>query len=1013
MLRPVNRSAAIRILDDDTNRRGDLFGLLMGDLFIALGYESPQLNIHKSGREVDITAQHRLEPRFAIGECKATVTPVGGDDINKFVGVLDAERKGRSPVTGYYISLAGFKETAVEQEKQGRRTPILLLDGEKIVTELVRGRIIISVERATELAGRCCSTQDSPLVLDPKPELLAHHRGWMWCVFYTQGKTRTHFVLVHSDGTLLSHALVSEVVAADQSCNGVLHQLACLNPAPSSQVQSSKDLRAALDAYQQYLETECGYVYLDGLPADGDIGSRRLRLENLFVPLHLDLNIGQKDERKTSDLQPFGKILSQINRLALLAPPGGGKSTLLKRLAVAYADPVRRREVGDELPDRNWLPLFFRCRELRDMARRTFAELIDTLSQREPVRQYSATFRAYMDSALSEGRVLLLVDGLDEISDPGDRAAFVCTIRAALYAYPGTALVVTSREAGFRHVASHLAPVCTPVTISSFNEEDIRRLSVAWHREVLGDHDKVRLEAEELAVIIARNDRIRQLAINPLLLTTLFLVRRWAGSLPTRRAVLYGKAVEVLLMTWNTEGHDPISQEEALPQLCYVASAMMFKGSQRISRSALALLLQEARDALPTELGYVQGTVAQFIHRVEDRSSLMMMTGHEVEAGHLVEFFEFRHLTFQEYLAALALTRGWHPGRREQDTLAGVLRPYIGNPKWSEVICLAAVLGGKETEGLIQILTAAINRFNPKAGFVPDEVDTLARCLADEAAARPETIRIALAALIRNGHVLGSSKPFRILARGRYGHDFKAEAQRAFLSREPDLLISGQVLGQAVWWQSIKSADPVTFKESATQYRELLRSREMLSRCEGALGVMHLCFELRRNRAPQGYAVCVEVLVDCGPDLAKMICSSEVLEQFAGLWALAWLGALRIWTASTESKLVEHLCELWLRSPDKDVRSYAAWALASQPLVVREDVRLESLITRRHIEELLSRATTVKEKTAAIVAAYYRRAFPDEVIALKATALRTNGPKDSSGPAQTLRDLLQVLPHFQ
>src|SRR5258707_2126734 len=36
----------------------------------------------------------------------------------------------------------------------------------------------------------------------------------------------------------------------------------------------------------------------------------------------------------------------------------------------------------------------------------------------------------------------------------------------------------------------------------------------------------------------------------------------------------------------------------------------------------------------PTELGYVKGTVDQFIHRIEDRSSLLMMTGLDVEDGH-------------------------------------------------------------------------------------------------------------------------------------------------------------------------------------------------------------------------------------------------------------------------------------------------------------------------------------------------------------------------------------------
>src|SRR5213078_3535217 len=90
----------IRILERDNNRRGDLFGRLMADLFIALGYEQPRLNIHKSGREVDVSAKHRLEPRRAIAECKATAESIGGDDLNKFVGVVDAEDDGTWPITG-------------------------------------------------------------------------------------------------------------------------------------------------------------------------------------------------------------------------------------------------------------------------------------------------------------------------------------------------------------------------------------------------------------------------------------------------------------------------------------------------------------------------------------------------------------------------------------------------------------------------------------------------------------------------------------------------------------------------------------------------------------------------------------------------------------------------------------------------------------------------------------------------------------------------------------------------
>jgi hypothetical protein len=82
----------------------------------------------------------------------------------------------------------------------------------------------VSKERAADLAGRCCS-ELAHLVLDPESELLAHQRGWIWTVYYTLGKARTHFALIHSDGTSLARALADEVVAADRESGGQLHTL--------------------------------------------------------------------------------------------------------------------------------------------------------------------------------------------------------------------------------------------------------------------------------------------------------------------------------------------------------------------------------------------------------------------------------------------------------------------------------------------------------------------------------------------------------------------------------------------------------------------------------------------------------------------------------------------------------------------------------------------------------------------------------------------------------------------
>ena len=107
----------IRILAPPT-QTGDLFGRLVADLFLALGYDQPRLNVHKTGREIDILARHRTEPRSVCAECKATAKPIGGDEINKFAGALERERNraenasnGRDETAGLVAPIAAGLQT--------------------------------------------------------------------------------------------------------------------------------------------------------------------------------------------------------------------------------------------------------------------------------------------------------------------------------------------------------------------------------------------------------------------------------------------------------------------------------------------------------------------------------------------------------------------------------------------------------------------------------------------------------------------------------------------------------------------------------------------------------------------------------------------------------------------------------------------------------------------------------------------------------------------------------------
>ena len=157
MLFKMKSPLSIRLLTSSNNERGDLFTRLTKDLFFALGYDDLRLDVHKSGRELDIQGEHRLEPRRVAGECKAHTEKMGGAELNKFFGVLTRERKkcAPTPVAGYFMSLAGFTETGIEQEIETGDDRVILLDAQKVIDELERSRVIVGRTEAAERAGQC------------------------------------------------------------------------------------------------------------------------------------------------------------------------------------------------------------------------------------------------------------------------------------------------------------------------------------------------------------------------------------------------------------------------------------------------------------------------------------------------------------------------------------------------------------------------------------------------------------------------------------------------------------------------------------------------------------------------------------------------------------------------------------------------------------------------------------------------------------------------------------------
>ncbi len=183
--------------------------------------------------------------------------------------------------------------------------------------------------------------------------------------------------------------------------------------------------------------------------------------------------------------------------------------------------------------------------------------------------------------------------------------------------------------------------------------------------------------AEELIRDMHSNDRIERLTGNPMLLTTMALIKRKLNRLPQRRVDLYEKAVEVLL-NWRSAVDKPLDPREALPQLEYLAHAMCAEGIQQIREDQILDLLRRVREEYPNIRPLRQHSPEEFLGLLERRTGLLIQSGHTRHKGRSEPVYEFCHLTFQEYLAAIALVQGHYQSRDRSKSLAEVIAPLAG-----------------------------------------------------------------------------------------------------------------------------------------------------------------------------------------------------------------------------------------------------------------------------------------------------------------------------------------------
>jgi len=373
------------------------------------------------------------------------------------------------------------------------------------------------------------------------------------------------------------------------------------------------------------------------------------------------------------------EALAGHRRLVVLGDPGSGKTTLLRYLALIYgrdkagpdgsqdssAGPIHRL-LG--LTEHGCLPILLPLRQIGAYLKDHSEESIEgPRLLLEFLRRYLANERIdvplnFFDPYLAQGQAVVLLDGLDEVPGADLRRRVARLVERFTQAYPNCRYVVTSRIVGYEG-AARLGEGYTTTTVREFSLADVEQFLRYWHRLVwigqMGPGPSAEHEAErqttQLLAAIRGNERIRELAINPLMLTVIALVHRDRVKLPDRRAELYAEAVEVLLGKWD-EARGVLLEQPILPDrpfdatdrrllLQSVALHMHEQGLKEIEADALQTLLRQLFRPLVADDSQADKATRRFLRVIEERTGLLVARGDGV--------YSFSHLTFQEYLTGL------------------------------------------------------------------------------------------------------------------------------------------------------------------------------------------------------------------------------------------------------------------------------------------------------------------------------------------------------------------------
>ncbi|MDJ0691205.1 MAG: NACHT domain-containing NTPase [Xenococcaceae cyanobacterium MO_188.B32] len=454
------------------------------------------------------------------------------------------------------------------------------------------------------------------------------------------------------------------------------------NPSDASQLVTIA--RAQL---QGQVEAQCGTIqsffeFAQPLP-----------LENIYTNLNVLTRLSNQRWLEVADLQsssgrslgftaPERETISALdavtnqNKLMLLGKPGAGKTTFLQHLALQC---IRGNFKTDCIPVFIVLRTFaVQAKECQDFSLLGYLQRF--------CNNYNLSLEQ-IKSLLQQGKVLILLDGLDEIPQQYEQEIFQ-QIQQFAQLYYQNSLIITCRIAGQQYRFNGF----TYVELADFNPTQVEIFAKRWFVATANNSEIGLTKANQFLEQLHHraNQPIRELVTTPILLNLICSVFQERLSFPSKRSRLYQEGLDILLVRWDrSRGIDRdrayynLSLPNKIQLLSQIAAVNFEQGNYFFEKSQLLQTIANYLATLPDSHKDPETL------RLDSEAILRAI---EVQHGLLVErargIYSFSHLTFQEYLTARKIVAS--PNAEELNHALQKLASQITNPQWREVILLTA-----------------------------------------------------------------------------------------------------------------------------------------------------------------------------------------------------------------------------------------------------------------------------------------------------------------------------------